>query len=94
MNDISEDPIYHLDVNTCKEKCVKDRKCEVFTWRDRKPSLCRLKSSKRKAYEEKRKNRIGDNIPDTDSVSGEKGPCKGCKIIILNHIFQSLCFSA
>ena len=51
------------------------------------PSKCVLKSSKKKLKEPKRKKRIGDNIPSKDSVSGGKGNCKGCKIIILNHIF-------
>ena len=94
MNDVETTPMKDLDLNTCRQKCFENWNCKVFSWRSTKPSVCRLKSSKIKLKEGKWKNRIGDNIPSKDSVSGERGHCKGCKTIILNHIFQSLCFSA
>ena len=79
MNDIGTYPMIR-DLNTCREECVANRQCKVFTWRS--PDVCRLKSTKKKLKEPKSKNRIGDNIPAKDCVSGERGPCKGCKINI------------
>ena len=73
-----------LDLKACREKCEENWNCQVFTWRSTKLSKCILKTSKRKLKEFKSKQRIGDNIPSMNSVSGEKGPCKGCKIIIKN----------
>lgn len=44
MNDIGTYPMIS-DLNTCREECVANRQCKVFTWRS--PDVCRLKTPRK-----------------------------------------------